>query len=369
MNQLTDKNVSPSELLLDPNNYRFHDFDRYIEADEERFNESTVQDSAYNKLKEQESLRSLKQSIKTNGFIPVDKLVVRPYHHNEDDRDLYVVIEGNRRLAAVKWLLEDHRAGATVPELVLQSIESLPVLVAEESMQDEVFRASLMGIRHVGGISEWGGYQRAKLIGEMRDELGLDPQEIGERLGLTTHEVTRRYRAISCLRQMREDEDYGTFVTSGMYKLFHEAVSIPVLRKWLEWVEDWDNDRLGFMNEERKRQFYALLTPTIEEGEDDRPPKITTYLQVRKLREIISNEEARRLLFDSNRDFEDARSIIIEEERSKAWIEAVRDAVRALDTIGVRELKDMTEDDLDLLSNLNEQTEERLNDHSALCGE
>ena len=49
-----------------------------------------------------------------------------------------------------------------------------------------------MGIRHVGGIKQWGGYQRAKLIADLRDEHDLEPGDIAEKLALSVVEVNRR---------------------------------------------------------------------------------------------------------------------------------------------------------------------------------
>lgn len=48
----------------------------------------------------------LKDSIRTIGFLTVDRLVVTPL-----GGDRYVVIEGNRRLGAIQSLLEDPRNG------------------------------------------------------------------------------------------------------------------------------------------------------------------------------------------------------------------------------------------------------------------
>ena len=101
------------KLLLDPNNYRFQDDPDYVHADEKRFHELGVQERAFRRLKAEESLVQLKNSFRTNGFIPLERLVVRPYSHAED---CYLVLEGNRRLAALRWIADDYQAGVEVPE-------------------------------------------------------------------------------------------------------------------------------------------------------------------------------------------------------------------------------------------------------------
>ena len=88
----------------------------------------------------------------------------------------------------MRWILEDNAAGVEIAPEVLASLETLPTVVAEEEGPDEAwFRASLMGIRHVSGINQWGGYQRASLIVMMRDKLGLSHPMWRIAYGLRTH--------------------------------------------------------------------------------------------------------------------------------------------------------------------------------------
>lgn len=294
-----------------------------------------------------------------NGYIPVERIVVRPYEHSEDK---YLVIEGNRRLAAIKWILEDCEAGVRIDETVQQSILDLPVIIAEQEAPDEIFRASLMGIRHVSGTKEWGGYQRSKLIVKMRDDLRLDSAEVAERLGLSTQEVNRRYKAFKALQQMHGDEDHGGQARYSMYPLFHEAVSLPVVRTWL----GWDEDRCLFTNTEKLALFYDLITPTEPEDGDTVDPKIATKDQVRELRIILTKPEAERVLVDPMRSFQDAIDVSRQEARSHLWVWEIGAAIRSLETMGIKDLKSLSEENISLLQRLARVVEERLEDHRSL---
>lgn len=360
MNKLRAEVLSPDKLLLDPNNYRFQDSEGYVSASENRFHENSVQIKAYDRLRREESLIDLKSSIMRNGYVPVERLVVRPYSHSPDEK--YIIIEGNRRYAAVKWVLDDHDAGVDIGSPILDSINNLPVIIAEEEAPDEIFRASLMGIRHVAGIKQWGGYQRAKLIVNMRDELELDPAEVAERLGLSTQEVNRRYRAFKALQQMQSHEEYGAYAKPSMYSLFHEAVALPLVRDWLE----WDYDKSEFSDEDTLNQFYDLLTPSFDEDGNETPAKITSYSQVRELRSILSKPEAKRILTDPHQSFQDAINIAKQQELSRLWATDISAAIRSLEAFGIQELKGLTEDDVGLLTKLRNLTNERLSDHAAL---
>ncbi|MGD0672756.1 MAG: ParB N-terminal domain-containing protein [Candidatus Binatus sp.] len=357
---LKEAQVPASELLFDPNNFRFQDLDGFVSAAEDRFHEEGVQAKAFDRLRKDENLVALKKSILRNGYLAVERIVVRPYKHAKTK---WVVVEGNRRLAAVKWILEDHAAGVTVDPGILALIQKLPVMIIEHEEANEAFRASLMGIRHVSGIKQWGGYQRAKLVADMRDRLKLEATEIAERLAMSTQEVNRRYRAFKALAQMEIDEDFGGFAKPALYPIFHEAVSIPVVRSWL----DWSDSDTQFKNEEELRRFYELITPT--ESDDDeaiRPPKITTYSQIRELREILIKPEAKKLLLEPSRSFQEALNVAASEALAGVWAVEIAGAIRALEAMGIHVLKNLSADDTALLNRLLQVVSERLNDHKSL---
>ncbi len=131
-------NVSPDKLILDPNNYRFHDLPGYrAVAQRTRYAEEGVQAKALSYLEDTESfdLETLKDSIRSNGFVPLDQIVVEKLS-GDGVETLYLVIEGNRRAAAVKKLIADHKAGGEIPESTLETLNTLPVLRIEGTDQE-----------------------------------------------------------------------------------------------------------------------------------------------------------------------------------------------------------------------------------------
>jgi len=70
-------------LLLDPDNYRFLDLEDYQPVSDRRYHEATVQDKAYRFLngRRYEDLQALKESILTNGYVPLELLIIRPYEY------------------------------------------------------------------------------------------------------------------------------------------------------------------------------------------------------------------------------------------------------------------------------------------------
>ena len=218
-------------LLLDPNNYRLQEQADFTPYQPDRYHLPRVQETTKTRLKD-ENLGPLINSIIANGFLEIERIVVIRYEHVEDR---YLVIEGNRRVAALQQIRDRHDTGITLPPNVLDVLQGVPCLLADDDAQEPFFREAIMGIRHVGGIREWGGYQRAKLIADLHDIHNLEPTSISERIGLSVIEVTRRYRAYKVLQQMQVDENYSDHATPNLYPLFHEAVSLPAVRDWLGW--------------------------------------------------------------------------------------------------------------------------------------
>jgi hypothetical protein len=100
--------VKLDQLLLDPNNPRFAEFDENSnQVPEIRFAEDKIKKDTYERMKEFD-VSELRDNMKAVGFLPMDRIVIREWAGNKSSKEnpLYVVIEGNRRVTALKWLME-----------------------------------------------------------------------------------------------------------------------------------------------------------------------------------------------------------------------------------------------------------------------
>jgi hypothetical protein len=297
--------VAPARLLLDPNNYRFHDLVGYKPvANRNRYAEVGVQERALQLLQTTESfeLGALKDSILTNGFVPLEQIVVERFDETENPK--FVVIEGNRRVAAVKSLLSDHEAGAVdIEEEILQTLQTLPVIeMTGSEAERRDYQQTLMAIRHIAGIREWGPYQQAKLVLELYEKEKQPFGTVAQRIGISSREVARRYRASKALQQMEDDEEFGEHAAPRLYSFFHEAVSQPKVREWLGLSEQTYRAE----NDSARRAFYELLSPQIVEDQT-LPPKLqNANRQVRLLKDIVDKPIPLQILLDPEKTFDDA---------------------------------------------------------------
>lgn len=303
--QLNAVSVSPAQLLLDPNNYRFHDLQGYKPVSRTRFAEKGVQDRALQFLRDTASfdLNALRDSIISNGFVPFEQIVVENYDGEGEDAR-YLVIEGNRRTAAIKTILEDCEGGALdLTQDKLDTIQRFTVIeLAGTDAERANYQKTLMAIRHVAGIREWGPYQQARLVVEMYDNEEGAFGPVAQRIGINSREVARRYRASKALEQMEKDDEFGDRANPKLYAFFHEAVSQPKVREWL----NFSDQSYTAENEEARRLFYELLSPREVDGQSLQPKLSSANPQVRQLKDIVDKPFPLKILADPEKSFSQA---------------------------------------------------------------
>lgn len=338
-----DAQVLPlSHLLLDPNNYRFWDHKKFKRKVNNRFHEERVQAATLENIEHHYQLDELKNSILTNGYVPMERIIVTPYSYTSNR---YVVVEGNRRVAALKSLLKEAEEG--VIELTPSqkaSFSKIPCAVLKSKGKDlRHAERVIMGIRHIAGPKEWGAYQQALLVSELKDDEGIDFKEIGEMLGISSVEAARRYRAISALKFMESDELYGPKSEPNFYRLFHEMVSSPEVREHF----GWSLETHSFTDPERARLFFQLIT-----GDGKSEPKLTTYGDVRKLRLIVGNPLAMEALLDPDQSLLEAIRIAEDNKASASPSVILAETRKALAKIGVSQAKALSKEDLHLIAEI-----------------
>ena len=183
---------SPEELLLDPTNPRLAGHE--VSLDE--------QDQIAIWLYKEMAVRELVESIAANGYWTHEEL----FAEQEDDK--LIVIEGNRRLCAVKILLDsDLRARCKIPEPpplaegVKDTLEQLPVIVTtREKLWDYI------GFKHVNGPRAWDSIAKAQYIYRVHTSFGIPLSDIARTIGDQHDTVVRLHRGYLVLRQAQEEE-------------------------------------------------------------------------------------------------------------------------------------------------------------------
>lgn len=267
--ELEQRQLSLEELFLDPNNPRFWS-EREKTTLDAKISEYKIQDKTQKKI-EEFGVKELRDSILRNGFLPMDRIVVRPIQGHGKK---YVAVEGNRRLAALKSLHKLIEAGEIDEdgisdedlEKLKNSTTNIEVLLYKGTSEDISWR--LQGIRHISGIRDWSAAQRAILVAKQVEELkSVDNQavytRVGQQFGMTAKAVARFYRVHKSLEQIHSDDEYGSKSQDEnltLFTLFDEAHKNLAVKKWL----DWDDSQQKFKNNINLKQFYSWIIPDEE---------------------------------------------------------------------------------------------------------
>lgn len=357
MTTLRELVVPVDSLYLDPNNPRFADLqDRLQPIAPDRVTEQGVQQKALARiLDDRFEVVQLKDSIRTIGFLTVDRLVVTPLSEGK-----YVVIEGNRRLGAIKSLLEDHRNGeADLAEAVQASLREIPVLVIDEPelAKREHFARILQGVRHVAGIRPWGPYQQAQVVALMLDD-GKDQAEICEVLGLPKRRINILRRCFRALEQMRKDDDYGDKAKPALFSAFDETFKLPKLRD--DWLE-WDDENGCFLKEHERKLLYSWLVGAEDEDGNKYPPKINDPKEIRKLPQLM-NDAVRFKQFCENPPLglDEAMQGVVGPKPAIPWREYVQNLLSILNQVPAVDLESANEADEALLKHVRELCDRHL---------
>ena len=268
-----------SDLAFDKKNPRLVEFDI-----------STKESDLIRFLWETMDIRELMLSIAASGYFEHEPVIVAK------ERGEHVVIEGNRRLAAVKLLLDpslQKGLSGKMPKAsneVRQSIEEIPCLL---SSRQAAWR--YLGFKHVNGPQKWGSYAKSQYIANVHRNYGIPLDEIAHQIGDTHNTVRRLYRGLMVIEQAeragvydRGDRWYSRFYFSHLYvglqsSGFSEFLNLmPAKEEEVEPVPKEKQEHLG-----------ELLVWLYGSKGAKRPPVVQSQNpDLRRLSKVLVNTEA-----------------------------------------------------------------------------
>lgn len=284
MDQLTQRKIGTDRIFLDPNNPRFWKTEGAASIKPDRkISDPAVQATARKEIASY-GIDELYNSMIRNGFLLLDRIVVRPIAGSDGD---FVVVEGNRRFTALTRVrtnidtgtIDEKDMSEEAQQKFLRETAEIEVLVYSGDGTRDI-SWMLQGIRHIGGIRDWSPAQQAKLVAEQIDDHGQGLRSTGEQFGLTAIATGRLYRSYKAIMQMQGDEEYSGKAKNNYFTLFQEAIGNPTMRKWLGW-KDTDSQ---FHNIEELRTFYSWISP---DDEHDGARRIHDPKHVKKLAFLI----------------------------------------------------------------------------------
>ena len=250
-----------------------------------------------------EDLSELLQSIAANGYLNIEPLIVL-----EGDNQL-VVLEGNRRLAAIR-LFDD-------PELAEMVSQRARIRIVVPDL-DEKFRStiqaisvyrvasradarSFIGFKHINGAARWQSYAKARFAAKWYKESrsqGITLQSIASQIGDRHDTIKRMVNAIYVLEQA---DDKGVFELSDRatprfnFSHLYTALSRGPFMRFLGLDESWArfDPTPNPVPKEKLGNLGEVLTWLYGSKDKDVEPVVRSQNpDIRRLAEVLENLEA-----------------------------------------------------------------------------
>lgn len=299
----TSRNLK--NFYLDPNNYRFVDDNNYQKVKDEEVTNKAIQKRTQKFIegKNREGVKDLLNSFKANGFLDVDIIQLKDLGDNH-----YLVLEGNRRVTALKILQEDNKNGLDMGKFDTAIFSSVPSVIYTDN--DETNHLIIMGLKHINGNKKWPAINQAQLIYDYLlpfwgndNDYGIQESNLCQSLGITKVKLRTTQRAYHLILQYKQS-DYEDQFKSDMYYTFIEIIKKPDIRQWI----GWDNKTYKATNKENLDRLFSWLSRTenindIDDETDEineNPPVITKYSDIRELAKFITDNEAIEIMEEEN---------------------------------------------------------------------
>jgi ParB-like chromosome segregation protein Spo0J len=281
------------ELYLDPLNPRLGRSNKGPDVSQEKVLE----------LMRDWTLDELAISFLESGFWVQEALIVvnEPLY----GRESLTVIEGNRRLAALKYLKlaiegqpisrkwADLAAIKAPPENLF---EQIPYIKADSRSDVEAF----LGFRHVTGIKEWNPAEKAEYITKLIEERGMTYEEVMRKIGSKTATVRENYISYRVLIQMEEEEDISLSRVEEKFSVLYLSLKTEGAQRYLQIDMRTSPEAAQRPVPEDKLDELAKFALWLF-GDDQRPPLVPESRYVHEFGVILNSPEALEYLERSER--------------------------------------------------------------------
>lgn len=310
-------------------------------------------------------VKSLETSILFNGFLKHERLIVARY-----DESKFLVLEGNRRLTAVRHLLKEF--GNRMDELkpsVRQSLITLPCFVLDgppigdsDGYLNDYRRAAeiYIGMRHLMEAKRWEPASRYEFQAKLFNE-GWTTNDVAQRFGRKPMAVVRDLKAQKLYQDFRKYEERLGRRHSLTYNAFAEAARAPAIMKWL----GWSDKSMRVSNSEREEIFFSYLTTRIRIAsstnaiDEDYTPNQSAEDAVRKLREMLKLQDSVVLEALEDKDFETAE-LLFEERKEGSFARRIGSYTKGLRRVTTAELGDNPDENKARLDDLIAQAQKTI---------
>lgn len=240
------------------------------------------------------TLDELAVSFVESGFWPQEALLVVKEELGGKQR--LVVIEGNRRLAALQCLkraIDGKLDSARWKEIArsgsppAQLFQRIPYILIDSRKDVRAF----LGFRHVTGIKEWKPAEKAQYIAHLIEEDKMTYEHVMRKIGSKTPTVRQNYITYRLFLQMEDDESISVEQVEEKFSVLYLSLRTSGVRKYLQ--IDIEADPRDARTPVPKSRLDALRHFALWLfGNDSTPPLVGDSRQVDQFGAMLESKKA-----------------------------------------------------------------------------
>jgi len=240
------------------------------------------------------SPEELATSFIESGFWPQEALIV--VKETLYRKKSLVVVEGNRRLAALK-LLKSAVEGKAISSKWKELADSskLPKEFFSEIPYIEVERradvSAYLGFRHVTGIKEWKPAEKAEYIAKLIEEEGLTYDQVRKKIGSKVPAVRQHYIAYRLLLQMDQQSEIDMDFVEVKFSVLYLSLRTQGVQSYLG-VDLQSEPRAAKNPVKRENQSRLVSYATWLFGNEKSKPLFSDSRYVDEFGKILESSEA-----------------------------------------------------------------------------
>lgn len=251
----------------------------------------------------------LMMAIGENDYFAGEQLLVIP---DDTDPGKYIVVEGNRRLTAVKLLSDPSLAKVKKESLKKICAEAdykptdIPCLIFEK--KENILK--YLGFRHITGIKAWRLLEKARYLNELKEEefkgvsFGQACRDIAKMIGSSSSYIRRLLTGLTLYHKVEDEGFYqidGLNDTKFHLNYFVDALNKEHIRNFIG--VDFNSDKPV---EKLKLKNLEIITHWWFEKTEGQPRVLGDSKGLKKLDAVVNNDVALRAFKDEGTTIDEA---------------------------------------------------------------
>lgn len=241
----------------------------------------------------EEVIDELALSIAENGYFSEEPLVVVPDLKSKGN---WIVVEGNRRLAALKLLLDDglraKLGAADWPQLTHEQREDLKEVPTVEYL-DRSEVVPYLGFRHITGVKTWDPFAKARYVAQLIDGGGAIA-DIEQGIGDSAGTVKKLYQAVTVYNQAVTELSYPAKVLRSDFSLLEVTLGQAPLKKHLGLPRELPTQKVSKLIDEAHLNALGEVLSWVFGNPDAGELKVISESRqiAQKLAPVVADQEA-----------------------------------------------------------------------------